>query len=99
MPGWGQLLVRWLPEAFSDLDAVTEWLRAHAPEHLPCIAQQIWDGAQSLEKLPYRGRSGSVDGTREILIPHLPYKLVYTVRDADIHILRLLHQHRQWPPA
>ena len=92
-------MVSWLPEAFSDLDAVAEWFREHAPEHLADIAQRIWDGAQSLDSLPHRGRPGAVDGTLEILVPRLPYKLVYTVRGNNVYILRLLHQHRQWPPA
>lgn len=93
------MLVKWLSPAEQDLSALVEWYENNAPECLASVAQCIWDAAQSLETLPQRGREGLVEGTRELLVPHLPYMLVYVVTPNEVAILRLLHQHQNWPDA
>lgn len=89
--------VRWLTPAHKDLSALVEWYEQNAPEVLSTVAQRIWDAAQSLTMFPHRGRPGFIDGTRELLVPQLPYMLVYKVQGSDVMILRLLHQHQNWP--
>lgn len=89
--------VRWLTPAREDMQALVNWYEENDADSLADVAQRIWDAAQSLVKLPSRGRPGIVEGTRELLIPRLPYMLVYVVKDKDVSILRLLHQHQNWP--
>ena len=91
------MLVRWLTPAKKDMLQLVDWYEHNAPEALSAVAQGIWDAAQSLDRLPYRGRPGLVDGTRELLISKLPYMLVYVVQGDEVSILRLLHQHQNWP--
>ncbi|HEY1302904.1 MAG TPA: type II toxin-antitoxin system RelE/ParE family toxin [Vicinamibacterales bacterium] len=58
----------------------------------------IVDGIASLHTFPNRGRLGRVEGTREVVFAPLPFVAVYEVRD-EVHVLRILHGARQWPPA
>jgi toxin ParE1/3/4 len=45
------------------------------------------------------GRAGRVRGTRELVVPGLPYIVIYRVRKDTIQIARILHGAQLWPPA
>lgn len=61
------------------------------------IVRAIVDAVYSLQNLPNRGRPGRVSDTLELLVPGLPYILVYTVMKNEVRILQVLHQKQQWP--
>jgi toxin ParE1/3/4 len=67
---------------------------------LPSFAQstilEIYQTALTLRSIPYRGRAGREEGTRELVLPRLPYILVYRVKEKDVEILHIYHgaQHR-----
>lgn len=89
--------VKWVRRAREDMTALIDWHHIHAPDYLPDVAQKIWDTAQSLSMFPRRGRVGRVCDTRELIVPTLPYILVYTIESSTkVSILRLLHQHQNW---
>lgn len=46
---------------------------------------------------PNRGRLGKKEGTRELVMSHLPYIVVYTVRGDAVYVVRILHGGQQWP--
>ena len=46
---------------------------------------------------PNLGRSGRVEGTRELVV-HQSYMLVYDISEDLIRVLRVLRTSRQWPP-
>ena len=52
-----------------------------------------------LAEHPGIGRTGRVEGTRELVIPGLPYILPYQVEDRVIRILAVMHTSRKWPEA
>jgi toxin ParE1/3/4 len=49
-----------------------------------------------LRSTPYRGSIGREEGTRELVLPRLPYIVVYRVKENDVEILHIYHgaQHR-----
>jgi toxin ParE1/3/4 len=47
--------------------------------------------------MPYRGRPGRIDDTRELVIHALPYIVVYQVFDERLLILNVVHGARRWP--
>jgi toxin ParE1/3/4 len=47
--------------------------------------------------LPYRGRPGREEGTRELLFPPLPYIAVYRVNKDAIEVLRIYHPAQDRP--
>jgi toxin ParE1/3/4 len=46
---------------------------------------------------PEIGRVGRIPGTRELVIPGLPYIVPYRVKSAAIQILGVLHTSQEWP--
>jgi plasmid stabilization system protein ParE len=43
------------------------------------------------------GRRGHLEGTRELVIPKLPYYAAYRVTENAVEILAVIHTARQWP--
>ena len=86
----------WLPSAQHDVDALIEYI----VEDNPKIALQIFTSIKrAIEKLalfPLAGREGRVVRTRELVIPRLPYVVVYQAAK-EIRILAIVHTSRKWP--
>jgi plasmid stabilization system protein ParE len=57
------------------------------------------DDTDKLEDFPRIGRRGEAEGTHELVLPSLPYRLVYEVDDGkkEVRILRVMHTSRRWP--
>jgi len=89
--------LRWTEQAADDLENIVNYLFEHAPEHAERIARTIYNAPSALLKFPHRGRQGRKEGTRELVLPPLPYLVVYQVRDEIIHIVRILHAAQDWP--
>jgi len=89
--------VRWTPEALKDLDETIAHIAEEDRDTARHIAIAIKAAAKSLGTLPNRGRPGFVEGTRELLVPKLPYFFVFWVQKEQVEILRLMHFSRKWP--
>ncbi len=50
-----------------------------------------------LTTAPLSGRPGRIKGTRELVVPHLPYVVAYRIRDDAAQVLRVLHTSIRWP--
>jgi plasmid stabilization system protein ParE len=48
---------------------------------------------------PDRGRPGRIGGTRELVVPGLPFITAYRVSRDTIDILAILHAARPWPKS
>ncbi len=42
------------------------------------------------------GRAGSVGGTRELVLIHYPYLVIYRVKKDAIRVLAVIHTSRHW---
>ena len=92
------MLIRWSPTAAEGLSRISTYIRqdnASAAEH---VVKTIYDSAGSLESFPYRGRVGRVDGTRELVLPSLPFVIVHRVLEDAVEIAGVLHGAQRWPP-
>ena len=47
--------------------------------------------------MPYRGRHGRVENTRELVVPRLPYVIVYRAAEERLLILNVVHGAQRWP--
>ncbi len=56
-------------------------------------------GGRTALRVPLLGHPGRVAETREIVVAHTPFILVYIVDADDLIVLRVLHGRQQWPPA
>lgn len=88
---------RWTPEALEDLDALFAYIAADNPDAAAEVAIQVEGACGQLDIFPLLGRPGRSPGTREIVIPRIPYLVVYELQDGRAAILRVLHAKMRWP--
>ena len=91
------MLINITESADADLLAIADYLAQDSFDVAERIVLAIVQAAYSLQNLPNRGRLGRVKGTLELLVPSLPYVLVYAVVPSEVRILRVLHSKQQWP--
>jgi toxin ParE1/3/4 len=89
--------LRWTEEAADDLEQISEYFFEHAPERAAEVVTRIYDAPSVLLTFPFCGRPGKREGTRELLIPPLPYLVVYQIAGDVIHVVRILHGAQKWP--
>ncbi|HEV2495548.1 MAG TPA: type II toxin-antitoxin system RelE/ParE family toxin [Terriglobia bacterium] len=92
--------IRWLKRALASLDAEAAFI---ARDH-PAAAASVVEAIATRVELPAQyapwaapGRSGRVEGTRELLVPDTPYLARYRGRGHAVEILRVFHGARKWP--
>jgi addiction module RelE/StbE family toxin len=86
----------WTPEALLDPGDIWDYIATDNPLAAARMDELFSDAAARLVDHPKFGRSGALQGTRE-LIPHESYRLVYEITDDTIWVLALVHTARQWP--
>jgi toxin ParE1/3/4 len=90
--------IKWSSAAIADLQAITEWIEQdRGIETANRIARRIYEAVQSLRTMPYRGRYGRIENTREMVIPGLPYLAVYQIFEQRLAVLNVLHGAQRWP--
>lgn len=83
--------IRWTPPAVQDLEGINDFLREHYPHYCLPTMRKLYRKIQLLRLTPYIGRSGRIEGTREILFNPLPYIVVYRVKGEIVEIWRIWH--------
>jgi toxin ParE1/3/4 len=91
--------VVWLATAERDLDGLSNYIAADNPEAALRIFTTIRRSVKQLGAHPHIGREGRVDRTRELVIPKLPYIVVYFPTGQEIRILAVVHTSRKWPES
>lgn len=87
----------WLAEAVQDLIGIRQYIARDNPRAAKDAAQRILATIDYLLDHPGIGRAGKLHGTRELVIPSLPFIVPYRVRGEVIEILGVLHTSRQRP--
>jgi toxin ParE1/3/4 len=89
--------LEWTVPAANSLRAALQFIHAENPDAAHEVAIRIKDAVARLATFPRMGRSGLHVGTRELIIPGLPYYVVYRVTDTEVQVLRVFHakQERQ----
>jgi len=97
--------LRWTDPAQTDLLEILEYIARDNPAAADRVARRLMSAIEALAEQPRLGRPGRVAGTRELVIPRLPYVAVYRVAEAahstdeEVEVLRVLHGARRWPAA
>jgi toxin ParE1/3/4 len=91
------LRIKWLKKALSDLDDVEAYIAQTDPSVAAEVVLKIIRTVSLLKEQPGLGRVGRVPGTKELVIPNLPYIVPYRVHDDCLQILRVYHTSRIWP--
>ncbi|MBF0168750.1 MAG: type II toxin-antitoxin system RelE/ParE family toxin [Alphaproteobacteria bacterium] len=85
--------VLWSLEAGRNLLDIHDFIQANDPSAAQRIVAAIKAITLSLKTLPRRGKPGRKLGTRELVLPNLPWIINYSVDDRmrTVNILRLHH--------
>ena len=81
--------------ALRDLERIHAFIARDDPGRAHEILAQVRVTINRLAVSPALGRPGKKAGTRELIAPHLPYKVPYRVRGEKVLILRVLHTRQQ----
>lgn len=80
-----------------DREDIHAYIARRDPARASHVLAAIATAVNRLVDFPALGRPGRKPGTRELVIPRLPYIAVYRVRGERVQILRVLHTAREWP--
>jgi plasmid stabilization system protein ParE len=83
--------IDWLITPRQSLRVHIAFIAAENPDAARRVRQRIHAAVSNLGRFPDAGRAGEVAGNRELLVPGLPYLIVYRVRCERVEILRVLH--------
>lgn len=84
--------VVWTELAWADLQQAVEHIARDSPTYAAAFARRVWEQAQSLDELAYRGRVVPELGDPQVreLFPS-SHRLLYEIRDEAIYVLGLIH--------
>jgi toxin ParE1/3/4 len=77
---------------------IIEYIRRDSPQAAQRAAKAIYEGASSLTHFPHKGTVGRVEGTPELLLPSLPFILVYRIAKDAVEIANVIHGAQKYPP-
>jgi toxin ParE1/3/4 len=83
--------------ALNDLEQIRRYIAEENPAAGARITAMIRNAVEQLTDHPNLGRSGRVEGTRELVIADTPYIVAYRVLNNRLRILSVIHGARRWP--
>lgn len=90
--------IRFSGDARADLHAIKSYIESLNPRAADRVMVSIFTTIEQLERFPFLGRPGRIDGTRELAISRYPYIVVYTLPDEyHVDIERVLHAAIKYP--
>jgi toxin ParE1/3/4 len=95
--------VRWTDPAQTDFLEILGYIARDNPAAAQRVGRRLLSAIDALAAQPRVGRPGRVAGTRELVIPRLPYVAIYRIVDlthaatSQVEVLRVLHAARRWP--
>jgi len=88
------------PQARLHLDAIAEYIGARNPDAARRIGARIQETIDLLRAFPNMGHKGKLPKTREMVVPGLPYIVVYRIESGDedaVVILGVYHGAQRRP--
>jgi plasmid stabilization system protein ParE len=87
-------MIKFTPVAEQDLVRLVDFLLPKIPVGAFDVADRLEAAINGLAEMPYMGRPGADENTRELVV--MPYIVVYRVLHTDIEILHLYHSAENW---
>ena len=88
----------WTRRYLRELDAIGVYIAERNPRAAAKVVRAIHQTtARLLSDSPHLGRSGEIEGTRELVVPGLPYIVAYRVTEEQVEIVFVQHAAREWP--
>jgi toxin ParE1/3/4 len=91
------MLVQWSNRAQEDMAHIVAYIAEDNPDAAERMEERIYRATALLTEQAGMGRSGRVDGTRELVIGGTSYIVPYRVRGQVVEVVAVMHAARQWP--
>lgn len=91
--------IRYTRRALAHLAEIRAFIAHDQPAAATAIGQSIRNTISHLAQFPEAGRLGRVPGTREMIVPRLPFIIAYRVSIEHVDMLAILHAARRWPSS
>lgn len=88
--------VVWTEGAADDLEKIAEYIHKESPDAAQRVARAIYDRIMSLQSMPHRGRLRAEDSSLELVLPSLPYIVLYEIIDEGVFVKAIRHTSRSW---
>lgn len=85
------MTIRWRSRAVEDLTRIRDYIADFNPAAAQSVVERILRAVERLETFPESGRPGQVPATREVVVPGLPYIVVYLESGAEVEIIAVFH--------
>lgn len=72
-------------KAISDIENIHRWIAHDSLAVATAVVERLMSSIERLSSFPQMGREGLDTGTREWVVPRLPYIVVYELDDAEIN--------------
>ena len=89
----------WTVEGRNTLNEIFEHILEDDPYAAKSVRDRIFKSMLRLSEFPYSARTGRVAETRELVVPDLPYIVVYSIFKQKINILSVRHTSQEWPES
>jgi len=89
--------IRLAPRFIAELRHQIQWIAADNPVAAARAEGRVRVAVRRLSRFPHLGRTGRIDGTRELSVPNTRFIIAYRVTDNTIDVAALLHAAQQWP--
>jgi toxin ParE1/3/4 len=89
--------IRWTCAAAEDLEHIKDYLTEHHPQFAKSTVIELYETIRSLKTSPRRGRLGREEGTRELVLPRLPYVVAYRIKEQAVEVLHIFHAAQNRP--
>ncbi len=83
--------IRYTRAALDDFSEIHTYIAEDNPAAARGVVGSLRDAVEMLADFPEIGRLGNVTGTREFVVPRLPYIIVYQISDREVRILNVFH--------
>lgn len=82
--------LRFTPRASRQVEAISVYLAERSPAAGRRIGRRIREAARFLTRFPHIGHRGVLGGTYELIVPDIPYILVYRLERPELDTLSIL---------
>jgi toxin ParE1/3/4 len=89
----------WAQYALEDRRTIYDHIEADEARAAALVDTRIAEAVIRLIDFPESGRSGRVEGTRELVVGRTSCVVAYRITGETVRILRVLHGAQLWPDA
>jgi len=82
--------LRFTRRARRHLDGISQYINERNPDAARQVGARIRETIELLATFPNIGREGTLAGTRELVVPGLPYIVVHRIETGDEDVITIL---------